>query len=189
MALKRKEKKTVSLPNGFNDLLQKGFTSSVLAKHFKEESDDCRKEIKDYINDNSDGFDMEITDDSKSFSCDYGKVTYVTRSTDVVDKDELIALVNSGDISIATIISVASISANKLSEGLPDSLKERVIVQDTPKEYVQLKPSDSFVEIINETFDVVDKGSEKPKKPKVKKVKEEVVEEEVSELNSILGIK
>ena len=139
MAIKRSKskKEDVSLPQKLDELLLNGFTCSVLEKKFKEDGKEFREGVVGYLETNDDGFEIEV---SKSFATPYGKANLKTRANFDVDKDKLIELVNSGAVTIETLIHLGSFAGKKLQDaGLSDAVSE-----GDATEFLELRASSEF---------------------------------------------
>ena len=145
MAIKRaktKKSDVEQLPEKLDGLLRDGFTCSVLQKKFEEDGKEIRGEVVTYLESNTDGFEVEV---SKSFKTEYGAVNFKQRQNFEVDKDALIELVNSGKITIETLVHLGSFAGAKLKEAGCG-----VAVSDgDPTEYLELRPNKEFKEKVD----------------------------------------
>ena len=171
MAIKRSKSKEdkKQLPNELDELLIKGFTCAVLHKRFEADGKIYRKEVVDYLENNDDGFEVEV---SKSFKTEYGSVNFKQRSNEKGDPEKLIELFHEGKLTIETLVNLGTFSAAKLrTAGLGAA-----IIESDPTEYLELRASTEFKNKINDEFDApniskeIEVIEEKPKKKAKKKV-------------------
>lgn len=148
MAVKTKETKTENLSEKFNSLLKGTFTFIVLEKMYKELAVPLRAEIKEYLFDNKDGFDVDL---SSSVKTEYGSVLIKSVKQYEVDKDKLIELVESGTISIATLVS--ELVNNKNGGIILKIGGKAAVVELDPQKQLTLTPSAEFKSSIESSLE------------------------------------
>lgn len=157
MAVKRKTKQSevVSLPEALEQSVKLGMTASVLEKKFGALSKEHRGEIKEYLETNKEGFEIEA---SKAIKTEYGNVTFKVRSNFSVDSEKLIEAAKAGKVTLESLVSMAKFSADDLKKiGLGDAVSEA-----TATEYVELRPNKDFKEEIEMQFGGSVEVEEKP---------------------------
>jgi len=182
MAIKRKkEEKTLQIPEVLDDMLLAGFTSSCLEKHYKEMGSGARKGIKEYLETNTDGFEISL---SESWKCDYGSVNLKIRKSYDIDTDGIIEKVNEGKVTIETLLAVAKFSAADLAKlGLGDLCTEK----PDPTEFIELRANAEFKEKVESRFNKVEVArfdeiiESKPVKKEVKKIAKKAPKESPEE--------
>lgn len=168
--IKKKEEKNkdFQIPKTLDNLLQGGFTATVLEKKYKEVGKEFRGDIFGYLQKNQDGF---VVEQSTGFKTEYGSVTVKLRKNYDVDKDKLIEKVKSGDITIETLINLASFNVEKLKPVIGSD--SSIISEKDPTEFLELRANADFKSMIDNKFDFKIERPEKPKaeipKPKAEK--------------------
>jgi len=173
------------IPATLEALCDKGYTYSGLEKEFKARAGSVRVEVKEYIEKNDDGFDLDI-DKAKSFTTKNGKVTYKTTTKNEVDTDAIQALIEAGVVTLTTILSCCSFRAKDLKTALGSNFSE--VVESTSSQTISFAANSEFkgdiaakADVIDELgfeVDTVEKAPEKAKKTpkKAKKTLEESIE-------------
>jgi hypothetical protein len=137
------------LPKKLDGTLEAAFTCSVLEKKLKDDGKVLRDQIKTYLKDNEDGFDIT---QNESFKTEYGSVRLEEYNSKVeIDKDKLIELVEAGKITIETLIHQASFKAE-----LKQAVGEKVYDDLTTiikGEKLVLKANSEFKSKIATSFD------------------------------------
>jgi len=156
---KKKEKQIKELPGKLDKLVKRGMTAAVLQKKFDEIKREHSAEIKNYIENNDDDFDVDA---SKKFETEYGGITYrLLAAKPDIDKDVILEAIEKGNVAIETLIAMAAFKADDLIKiGLESAVEE---VDDSQKKYtIALSPSKEFAEEVESAW--ADSGKEKPKK-------------------------
>jgi len=177
MAIKRTKKteEVQSLPKQLDELLESGFTASVLHKKFETIAKTHRGEIKEYFEDNADGYSIEV---SKSVKTEYGSVILKQRANNSVDTEGLLKALEEGKVTPETLLSIAKFGAEDLKKiGLGSHVTEL-----DPTEYIELRASADFKSEIDAKF-----GSDEPKpkaKPKAKVVAKPSASESLAKIKA-----
>ncbi len=160
--LKKQDDKT-RLPAKLDKLLLQGFSFQAIASKYEEAFKSTKGEIEDYLDSNDDGFDLT----EKTFKCDQGSVTYVERTSYDWDKDAIIEMVNSGKVTLETLIGLASFPAEKLKVALGETNFKAVSTEKTST-YLTLKANADFKEECDRKFsDILPKEVEAVKEVEV----------------------
>jgi hypothetical protein len=168
--LKKQDDKT-RLPAKLDKLLLQGFSFQAIAAKYEDAFKSTKGEIEDYLESNDDGFDLT----EKTFKCDQGSVTYVERTSYDYDRDAIIEMVNSGKVTLETLIGLASFPAEKLKVALGETNFKAVSTEKTST-YLTLKANADFKEECDRKFaDILPK--EEAKEVKEVEVKKEAAPE------------
>jgi len=148
--------KVKSIPKKLAKYCHDAFRADVLAKYFEVKARNAKGKIKDYLNENKDGFKLDL-DVSKSFHCDEGEVTLATRKNFEYDNDAILALIKDGTLSVESLIKcISSYKAESLQLMLGDRFANVTTVSHT--EFLQTKSGEAFKDEIIATV-----NSEMPK--------------------------
>ena len=164
MAIKlKKEQEKNSLPAKLSSLLLQGFSFQQISAKYEEAFKSTKEEIEGYLESNDDGFDLT----EKTFKCDQGSVTYVERTSYDYDKDAIIEMVNSGKVTLETLIGLASFPAEKLKVALGET-NFKAVATEKSSTYLTLKASAEFKEECDRKFaDILPKKESEPSEPEV----------------------
>lgn len=177
MAIKREKqtkKDSTVLPERLDVYVREGMTASCLEKYFKEEGSAHRKNILDYLESNIDGFDADM---SKAIKTEYGNVTMKSRKTYEIDKDKILALIEEGAITIATLVNLSNFNAIEL-EKVVGERKFNDLAKEKTTEYLELRPNAEFKAEVQATIESTEEErptvtatfvEEKPAKKSAKK--------------------
>jgi hypothetical protein len=162
MAIKlKKEQEKNSLPAKLSSLLLQGFSFQQISAKYEEAFKATKDEVEGYLESNDDGFDLV----EKTFKCDQGSVTYVERTSYDYDKDAIIEMVNSGKVTLETLIGLASFPAEKLKVALGETNFKAVSTEKTST-YLTLKASAEFKEECDRKFtDILPKKESESSEP------------------------
>lgn len=174
--IKKADQDKPSLPAKLDKLLVQAFSFQQISSKYEDAFKETKKEVEIYLDKNDDGFDLE----EKTFKCDQGSVTYAERTSYDYDKDAIIELVNSGKVTLETLIGLATFSAEKLKVALGDTNFKKVSTEKTTN-YLTLKASSDFKEECDRKFEAI-----LPKKEDeyVPREKDEIALKEVKERNA-----
>lgn len=159
--LKKQDDKT-RLPVKLDKLLLQGFSFQAIAAKYEDAFKSTKGEIEDYLESNDDGFDLV----EKTFKCDQGSVTYVERTSYDYNKDAIIELVNSGKVTLETLIGLATFPAEKLKVALGETNFKSVSTEKTST-YLTLKANADFKEECDRKFADILPKEEVKEEPKV----------------------
>jgi hypothetical protein len=161
MALKpKKTDDKPSLPAAFDEMLLKGFSFAAIADVYKKAGEEVRSDIKDYINDNEDDFEMSM---STALKTDYGTVTMKSGTSYAWNIDEIIKLVENGTITLASLLNGVSFTASDMKTILGEKNMAKVCTQSDRAPSLELKCSAEFKESVAEKFKELLPKDEKPK--------------------------
>lgn len=176
MAIKRSkvEKESPSLPVKLATLLVKGFSFQAVRDQYDAAFKGVKNEVAQFL-ETTDTFSVDM---GKGFKCEQGTVIYESRNNYKFDNDKILALVESGKISIATLVNIARFNATDLQKAIGEKEFTGLAV-NTPTEFLVFKASAEFKSEIEETFaavlppkedapEPVEVVAEAPKKPKAK---------------------
>lgn len=167
MAIKRKsEVSGPSVPAKLNALVQEAATYAVLSKQYEDAAKDVKTGLVAYLESNDDGFTCEL---GKGFRTDCALVVMKTTTRYDVDRAALKALIDAGDITVDTILNIATFAGEKLK----DCLGTRFSDICTPKtsESLAITPTPEFKAKVAEECpigQVVSHRESEPAKPAVK---------------------
>lgn len=152
MAINRGNKdKAKTIPDQLSDILLRAFTDQALSQRYEVMFKDDKKEILDYAEHNKDGFEM---DKGVGFKCEQGAVIFTERANWKYDVDKIIELVDSGHVTIATILNACNFSAEKLKTAIGEK-QFGELASNEPTEYLTLKANSEFKGKVEEQFAAV----------------------------------
>lgn len=166
MAINRGKKEASGVPEKLANMLLPAFTHQALAKKYDDIFSDEKKDIVAYLEKNDDGFEIEM---SKGFQCDQGQVIYQSRSNWKFDTDKILALVESGHVTLATLVNACSFNAEKLKTAIGEKEFGSLATQSST-EYLTMKANAEFKAKVDEQFGSVtaEVKAEKPAKVETK---------------------
>ncbi len=174
MAIKKKQAKAeTALPEALRGLLQKGFTASVLEKQFKAEAGSARSDIKEYLEAEKDGFVAADHLQGSSLYTEFGKLTISDNSRYDIDKDKLQELVESGKITLTSLLGACRFNNTDLKKVVGETAFAE-IAEKTEGEKLAFGASPEFKESILGAFEAsgwtpAKEEEPAPKKPAKKK--------------------
>lgn len=116
MAIKRKtDKAEAGVPAKLNALVLEAATYAVVSKQYEEAAKEVKTGIVEYLEKNDDGFTCEM---GKGFRTDSALVVMKTTTRWDVDRAALKALIDDGEITIDTILNIATFAGEKLKDCL-----------------------------------------------------------------------
>jgi len=115
MAVRKKDESAQAIPKKLDDLLLRGFSFQAIAAKYKDAFDETKDVVKSYLESNDDDFNVDM---GKGFKCAQGTVIFQERSNYAYDKDKIIALIESKQVTLATILELANFPAEKLQVAL-----------------------------------------------------------------------
>lgn len=170
MAIKKKsEKKEVGLPQALDKIFEKAFTASILEKKFKEEASEGRAEAYSFLDEKREGFDVDKILVSSSFTTRFGRVTIANRASNEIDRDKLIELVESGKVTVATLLNIATFGADKLKTALGEKDFAQVAKVSEGRQSLALYPSSEFRSVVEGAFEEKTETTETKVEVKVEK--------------------
>jgi len=156
-----------------NELADQGFEFSTLEKHFKSLASTIRSEVMGYYESNDDGFELT----AKTVTCDNGKLTLTERAGYQYDLDAIQELIDSGSVTLTTILQCVTFRAKDLQTALGSSFAE--VATETPTQSLSFKPSSDFKEDVLLRAECVGKLREESPEPVVAKPKEKIAKKKV----------
>lgn len=143
MAIKRnKKEEKVQFPSTLDNLLRRAFTETVKAKFYDTSFKDTKSEIMSYFENNDDGFEVGVGA-GESIKHDCGSVQITQRSNYSFNKDEIIRMLEEGEINIVSFMEAVSFNAEKLKTVLGEAKFDEV-AEKSYTESLTVKPSASF---------------------------------------------
>lgn len=138
-----------ALPSFLDETLRIAFHYAALAKQYKDRADQTRKQVQAYLEDNNDGFDTTI---GVGIPTDYGSVIYQQRHNYRIDTDEIVAMMERGEMTIETLVNLAFPEGRIVRvEPLKVALGEQrfnAMTTESTTEFITLRPNASFKERI-----------------------------------------
>lgn len=149
MAIKRaKETVRDSIPTKLAEILLQAFSFQAIRDKYDEAFKGVKTDVTSYLEHNTDGFTVEL---SKGFTCDQGTVIYQSRSNYRFDTDKILALVEDGKLSLATLVNIANFNPEKLRTAIGET--EFVgLATNHPTEYLTLRANSEFKASVEENF-------------------------------------
>ena len=149
MAIRKGAKESkASLPTQLENLLLEGFSLQAARDIYDDVFKATKGQITHYLEHNEDGFSCDM---GKGFHCEQGTVIFQSRSNYSFDKDKILELVESGKLSLATVINLASFNAEKLKTAIGATEFEN-LATNKPTEYLTMKANAEFKASVEEKF-------------------------------------
>jgi hypothetical protein len=136
-----------SYPARLVAIARKAFETSTVSKMFDELAKAARGEIKSYLEDNDDGFDLT----SKTLKFDEGSITWTERGTTKFNKDQIMELIESGAISLVSVLEASNFADAKMKVAL-GSHYDSCVESRSVTEIITVKPTAEFKEQIHAGF-------------------------------------
>jgi len=155
------KKDSNSVPQKLDEILIRAFTDQALSSKYEDLFKADKGEIIAYLEKNDDGFEIDM---GKGFKCDQGSVIYTSRANWKFDTDKILELVESGHVTLATILNACNFSAEKLKTAIGES-KFSGLASQTSTEYLTLRASSEFKTKVEEQFNPSEASA--PAAPKV----------------------
>lgn len=150
MAIKRTKEASGGsmLPERLESLLYQGFSFQAVSKKYEEIFKSVKGKVVNYLENNDDGFECEM---SKGFKCDQGTVIYKIRSNYNYDADKILAMIEDGTLSLATVINMAKFDAKAMKSALGEK-KFNDVATNNPTESLTLSGSAEWKATCDEKF-------------------------------------
>jgi hypothetical protein len=138
MAIKVGKTSGPQVPEKLEKICDRGYLFATLEKSFKAKASGCRKEYEDFLEHNEDGFDLT----EKTLKTTNGSVTLTERTSYEWDVDGIQDLIDSGHVTLTTILQCCSFRAKDLQTALGSNF-ESVQTQKSSRSY-SFKPNSEF---------------------------------------------
>ena len=152
MALKPKVPNVVppaSLPAAFAERVRRAFSLQAIRDKYKAAYDDERVWLDDYIKSNDDGITLTV---SKAFKVAEGTITMKQRTDYTIDTEAVAKMIASGELSLATVLNIASINALKLQACIGEARFAAIATTKPSEPFVELKANADFKAEMERTF-------------------------------------
>lgn len=133
--LKNKKSEGPTIPTLLAKLVAQAARLQTISKLYGDGFDSVKERIVAYLNDNTDGFVCEM---SKGFKTDSATVIYQSRENWKVDADAVAKMIQSGELSLHTVLNIAKIDATKLRDCIGKD-KFNAIATSSTTEYLAIK--------------------------------------------------
>lgn len=152
MAIKRKGQEPTgpNLPAQFQEHVTKAFTLQQIRDKYDDAFKGEKEWIVGYLEKNQDG--VEVTQ-GKALKVEHGQLIYTSRDNWKIDLDQIEAMITRGEMTVATLLQIASINATKLKTMIGDS-KFAKLATNSPTESLTMKADAEFKAEIDQMFDV-----------------------------------
>lgn len=102
----------IALATDFNKLLQEAFRNSAIATQFSTLAEQYRKQLKTVIESpeyllSEDSESLVEAESEKRLKTEYGTIQYVSRTSYKIDREELVAMVAAGSLSVEMLVNLA----------------------------------------------------------------------------------
>lgn len=179
MAVKRAKdvKPEASIPTALQAMLTKAFSFQAIRDSYDAVFKTAKGEVVEYL-ETTDEMSVEM---GKGFRCAEGMVTMKQTTTWKFDNDKILALIESGHVSIATIVSMASFKEKDLRAALGDR-EFSTLASSNVTESLALTGSSDFKASVAEKFATylpAEPAAKEESAPAVKKPKAKVGPEPV----------
>ena len=150
MAIKRKDTTGTapSLPSDFLAHCRKAFSLQQISGLYKDGFDAEKGWLLEYLEKNTEGVSIEA---GKAIKVPEGQLVFKTTVRFDIDTAKLEAMVKAGEISLATVLAVASFSAEKLKTALGEP-RFATLATPKPSESLALTATPDFKREVEETF-------------------------------------
>jgi len=152
MAIKRatEKEKNQELNPEFENALEKAFTYQTIGTLYSDAFKSGKKEILKYIEENDDGFEIEM---SKQCKTEWGGITLQEKTNYDIDKDALMELVEDGTVNIVSLLQIANIKASDLKKILPAKAFADITTESKTESFV-FRGTSEFKAKVAEDFEI-----------------------------------